>query len=189
MRLTLTAGNKFQVNGLTPSANVGVTSPGIIGGGDVSGNTLTFEISFPQTAAINNDAIVSEANVVDLSGLQLALANISITKIYVNDNITIPQNNDITIPQNVTVIVAANKTLTVNSKLTVLGTIKSGTEVSSLRIRLAMLGTADVPLALPSDSPIPKITMGMSGSLDAEAGSSLQFNNFSDIFLREISQD
>ncbi len=49
--LTSSAGYKFQAGGLTPTTNVGTPAIGIVGGGDVSGNTLTIEVTFPMTAA------------------------------------------------------------------------------------------------------------------------------------------
>ena len=48
--LTSAAGYKFPTSGLTPSVNPGTPEAGTVSGGDVSGNTLTFNVTFPVTA-------------------------------------------------------------------------------------------------------------------------------------------
>ncbi|MEN6350268.1 MAG: cadherin-like beta sandwich domain-containing protein [Syntrophomonas sp.] len=49
--LTSAAGYKFPADGLTPTVNVGTPAAGIVDGGDVAGNTLTFIVGFPATGA------------------------------------------------------------------------------------------------------------------------------------------
>ena len=49
VELTSAAGHKFPADGLTPIVNTGIPSAGIVVGGDVSGNTLTFIVTFPAT--------------------------------------------------------------------------------------------------------------------------------------------
>ncbi|MDR3543210.1 MAG: cell wall-binding repeat-containing protein [Desulfosporosinus sp.] len=48
--LTSTAGSKFPAAGLTPTVDAGTGGAGTVAGGDVSGNTLTFVVTFPATA-------------------------------------------------------------------------------------------------------------------------------------------
>jgi len=50
--LTSASGYKFPAGGLTPTVNTGTPAAGTVGGGDVSGNTLTFTVTFPATAGL-----------------------------------------------------------------------------------------------------------------------------------------
>ena len=52
--LTSASGNKFPSAGIAePTANVGTEGAGETSGGDVSGNTLSFEVQFPVTATVS----------------------------------------------------------------------------------------------------------------------------------------
>ena len=51
--LTANTGYKFQAGGLTPIINTGTPTLGTIGEGDVEGNTLSFDVTFPKTASAN----------------------------------------------------------------------------------------------------------------------------------------
>ncbi len=57
--LTSATGYIFPVGGLTPTVNLGTASAGVVNGGDVSGNTLTFTNLFPAT----NTAIVPTTSI------------------------------------------------------------------------------------------------------------------------------
>ena len=83
IELKSAAGYRFPAEGMTPSVNVGMSSPGSVSGGDTEGKTLSFTVTFDAVAplSVKSMAIVSqpmvlsylEGQALDLNGLVVVL--------------------------------------------------------------------------------------------------------------------
>ncbi len=80
--LTSVAGHKFLSTDLTPVKYAGISQAGTVSGGDISGNTLTFTVTFPVTGKIvtgiavktqPSDLNYTKGEALDLSGLEATL--------------------------------------------------------------------------------------------------------------------
>lgn len=86
IELTSAAGNKFQAAGIAnPSVNTGTAGAGTVSGGDVSGNKLTYTVTFPATAAQSVSAIAVKtqpAKLTYIEGDTLSLSGLEATLTY-----------------------------------------------------------------------------------------------------------
>jgi len=79
VKLTSAAGYKFPAGGLMPTVNTGTPSTGTVEGGDVSGNTLTFTVTFPATATFTIGQSYGGGKIayIDSTGLHGLIAAVS----------------------------------------------------------------------------------------------------------------
>ena len=92
IELTSAAGYKFQTGGITPALNSGIAGTGTVSGGDVSGNKLSFTVSFMATEAQSVTGISVATQPTKMSYTEstdgiLALNGMIITETY-NDGST-----------------------------------------------------------------------------------------------------
>ena len=92
IELTSAAGYKFQTGGITPALNSGIAGTGSVSGGDVSGNKLSFTVSFMATEAQSVTGISVATQPTKMSYTEstdgiLALNGMIITETY-NDGST-----------------------------------------------------------------------------------------------------
>jgi hypothetical protein len=95
--LTSAAGYKFPAGGLTPTVNTGTPAAGTVSGGDVSGNTLTFVVTFPATAAASSGGGGGGGAVVNTPAVQTeAASTITSNAAVLNGNISSNNGYNIT---------------------------------------------------------------------------------------------
>ena len=90
IELTSAAGHKFPLIGFAPGVNTGTPQAGMINGGDVSGNTLIFTVTFPDTGAKAVTGITVKTQPSDLAyenGETLSLAGLMATLTYSDDTV------------------------------------------------------------------------------------------------------
>ena len=106
IELTAAAGYKFPAVGLTPSVNTGTSNFVSVSGGDVSGNKLTFTVTFGATASLSvtGIAVTSQPVLSYIEGQTLDLTSLKVTLTY----------NDSSTEQNISPAQFSAKGITVN---------------------------------------------------------------------------
>jgi hypothetical protein len=176
---TMTSGYTLSY-AIDENSVVSVGTDGILTAGaySVTNHTATLRVTVTPTSGsaitVTSDVIVIARveeilDVVDLVGLNAALANIDIKTININ--------NDIIIPKGTNVNVRAGQTLILNSKLTVEGGIEVNGSIVTPSTPTPIARMARMAVTVNN----PKLEVMGNGRIDVKAGSALRFNSFADI--------